>query len=76
MKKEKTHIYYDQEGDILEVIIGKPTISSMKDLGSEIWARIDEKTGKTKGFLIVGFKKRVEEEFTNASIPIKLGITA
>jgi len=74
--KQRTKVYYDEEGDILEVIIGKPTISYMKDLGNEIFERIDEKTGKIKGFLIVGFKKRCERKFMEEQPPADLSMSA
>jgi len=76
IKHEKTQIYYDEEGDMLEIIIGKPTISYMKNLGGEMFVRIDEKTGKTKGFLILGFKKRCEKNAVNIPLPTNLELTA
>lgn len=53
-------IYYDKEGDFLEVRIGKPTISYFKDLGNDIFERIDEKTGEVRGVSIANFKRRIE----------------
>ena len=41
-------IYYDKEGDLLEIRIGKPTIGYFKDLGNDIFERIDEKTGEMR----------------------------
>lgn len=74
MKKEKTYISYDEEGDLLEIRMGKPTISYMEDLGNDIFQRIDEKTGKTKGFTIINFKKRSEKKAIE--IPAILEVTA
>ena len=59
--KEKLNVYYDQEGDFLELRIGKPTSSYYDNLGNDIFQRIDEKTGKVKGVAIFNFKKRTEK---------------
>ncbi|MBS3150896.1 DUF2283 domain-containing protein [Candidatus Woesearchaeota archaeon] len=58
--KEELSVYYDKEGDFLEVRIGGPTIAYFKDLGKDIFERIDEKTGEVRGISIVNFKKRIE----------------
>lgn len=55
------HIYYDAEGDLFELRIGEPTPSYMKNLGHDIFERIDEKTKKMTGFTILNFKKRTEK---------------
>ena len=60
--KEKTAIMYDEVGDILEVRVGKPSHAYFEDLGHDIFERKDEKTGKTKGFIILNFKKRMDKK--------------
>ena len=60
MKKELS-VYYDEKGDLLEIRIGKPTVGYFKDLGNDIFQRIDEKTGDIRGFSILNFKKRTEK---------------
>ena len=57
-KKGKLDVYYDEEGDYLEIVIGKPTPCTMESIGNDIFQRIENKTGKVKGFAIVNFKKR------------------
>lgn len=59
MKKELS-VYYDQKGDILELRLGKPTEGYMKDLGDDIFQRIDEKTQHVQGFIILNFIKRTK----------------
>ena len=59
--RNNIHLHYDAEGDLLELCIGKPTIAFMKELGDDVFERIDEKTGKVKGFVILNFKKRLEK---------------
>ena len=71
--KEQTHVHYDEEGDLLELRIGKPTESYMKDLGNDIFERIEEKTGKSKGFTILNFKKR-SKQFKSLDLDIPLNL--
>jgi len=56
--KTKMHIYYDAEGDFLEVRFGKPTPSYYEDLGDDTFERRDEKTGVIKGYAFYNIKKR------------------
>jgi len=73
--KNKLHIYYDQEGDFLELRIGKPTASVYNNLGNDIFQRIDEKTGKVKGFAIFNFKKRTEKlKNIDVTLPVELKV--
>ena len=53
---------YDEVGDILEVRVGKPSQAYFEDLGNDIFERKEERTGKTKGFVILNFKKRVDKK--------------
>jgi len=71
--KNKLNINYDEFGDILEIRIGKPTSSYMKDLGKDVFERIDEKTGELKGFVIVNFKKRSKDPI---EIPVSINMEA
>ena len=73
--KEKVRVYYDDEADYLELNIGKPTKSYYDDLGEDIFQRIDEKTGKIKGWAIFGFRKRAKAfKLLGANLPEKMQI--
>jgi len=75
--KDKTYVHYDEEGDFLEVRMGKPTASYLKDIGNDLFERIDEKTGKIMGFAIFNLKKRTEKlKSVDVPLPIKLEISA
>ncbi|PIU67853.1 MAG: DUF2283 domain-containing protein [Armatimonadetes bacterium CG07_land_8_20_14_0_80_40_9] len=65
---KKMRIWYDQEGDMLEIGFGKRK-GYMKDVGDDIWLRIEE--DELKGFLILNFSKRVEKE-KEIKIPVKI----
>ena len=54
--KGQLQIYYDEEGDFLEINIGSYTKGYFKDVGDGVAERIDEKTGKITGIAILSFK--------------------
>ncbi len=56
--KAKMHLFYDEEGDMLEIRMGSAKNSYMKETKDGVFERIDEKTGKVRGFTILNFKKK------------------
>ena len=56
--KGNLHIYYDQEGDFLEVFFGEPTPCLAEEIEPDVFIRRDEKTNEVKSIGIIGFKKR------------------
>ena len=75
--KNKLNIYYDKEGDFLELRIGKPTASIYEDIGNDVFKRIDEKTKEVKGFAIFNFKKRTEKlKDIDVSLPVEIKISS
>ena len=74
---EELSVYYDEEGDLLKIRVGKPTIAHMKNLGNDVFQRVDEKTGEIRGFSILNFKKRTDKlKPIEVSLPLKLKISA
>ncbi len=74
--KEKLHIYYDEEGDFLELNIGEYTEGYFKDIGEGVSERVDEATGKITGIAILGFKKRtVGLKEVQVSLPLKMELS-
>jgi len=51
--KGKTTIYYDEEGDFLEITNGDISDTYSKNRGNGVFEIIDEKTGNVKGISIV-----------------------
>ncbi len=75
--KNKLHIYYDKEGDFLELRIGKPTASIYEGIGNDVFKRIDEKTEEIKGFAIFNFKKRTERlKDIDVSLPVEIKLSS
>ena len=66
-------LYYDEEGDFLEINIGKYAKGYFKDAGEGLFESIDEKTGKLTGIAILGFKKRTRElKGLKINLPVKI----
>lgn len=56
------NIYYDKEGDYLEILFGEPTQSYFEKVGGkDIFVRIDEKTKKVRGYSITSFMKKISK---------------
>jgi uncharacterized protein YuzE len=66
----KMKVWYDQEGDFLEVIF-RDTKGYMRDLGDDIFERIDEQ-GKVIGFAIFNFSKRDQQ---TVEVPVEFSLS-
>ena len=51
-------VYYDEEGDFLEISAGKPARCYASEVEPGVFLRKDEKTEEVKSIGILGFKKR------------------
>lgn len=65
---EKMRFFYDEEGDVLDISIGKPKKAKSEEIGNDI-VRKDRK-GKVVGFTILNFEKRSEKE-KGFNIPVE-----
>ena len=52
------NIYYDTEGDFLEILFGEPSDCYANEIDKGIFVRKDKKTDEIKSIGILGFKKR------------------
>ena len=69
MEKEPVRVWFDPEGDLLEVELGKPRKGYFKDAGDDVFLRVDEK-GNVIGFAILNVTKRTKEE-REVELPVK-----
>ncbi|MDO8460390.1 MAG: DUF2283 domain-containing protein [Nanoarchaeota archaeon] len=62
MKGKNTYdIYYDEEGDFLEVTFGEPIQEEYSnEIEPGVFVTKDEETEEVKGISILSFKKRVQ----------------
>lgn len=71
------HIYYDQEGDFLEINLGNFPASYVRDIDEGVFERIDEKTGKVVGIGVLSFKKRTaNQKNIDLKLPLKIALGA
>jgi hypothetical protein len=68
--KKNLRIWYDKEGDFLEVTIGKPVKGYYDSLGKECFVRRNQRTGQVIGFAIAGFSKQFGKRHRELSIPM------
>jgi len=70
------NLYYDEEGDFLELNVGDYAEGYFKNLGDGVFERIDKKTNKVTGIAIHGFKKRTQGlRDVKVSLPVKIELS-
>ncbi|MEK6862335.1 MAG: DUF2283 domain-containing protein [Nanoarchaeota archaeon] len=75
--KGKLNVYYDEEGDFLEINIGNYGEGYFKNLGDGIFERINKKTGKVTGIAIMSFKKRTQGlKEVKVTLPMEIELTS
>jgi len=63
---ESLNIFYDKEGDVLDVSIGEPMPAISKEIENDVFVRVDAKTKKIVGLMILHFEKKFSRK-----IPLK-----
>lgn len=59
--KGPMRLHYDEEGDFLEISVGKPTKCYADEIKPGVFLRKDEKTDEIKSIGILGFKKQAKQ---------------
>jgi hypothetical protein len=54
----KLHIYYDKEGDFLELHVGPYRNGYFRELRQGVLERVDAKTKKVTGIAIIGLSRK------------------
>ncbi len=70
--KKNLRIWYDKEGDFLEITIGKPVKGYYNPIGKECFERRSKRTGKVIGFAIAGFSKQFGKGHRELSLPVEM----
>lgn len=67
-------IYYDEEGDFLEITLANPPEESYcEDVNEDVYLRKDEKTGEVVGIGVLNFKHHANDlKDILANIPVKI----
>ena len=75
--KSQMNLYYDEEGDFLEISMGDISNCFFNNSGNGIFEITDKTTNKIMGVAIFNFKKRTQTlEALKLSLPLKLEITS
>jgi len=69
LEKEPLRVWFDPEGDLLEVELSKPRKGFFKDLGDDVFLRVDMK-GNVLGFAILNATKRMKK-LREVELPIR-----
>ncbi len=74
---QEMSIYYDEEGDLLEISMGDISNCYFDNIGGGIFKITDKETKKVKGILIHNFKKRSKSlDEIKLSLPFKFEISS
>ncbi|HIH17972.1 MAG TPA: DUF2283 domain-containing protein [Nanoarchaeota archaeon] len=73
------NIYYDTEGDFLEISLGEPSVCYAEEPEEGVFIRKDEKTGEIKSIGILSFKKRTQIlkkllQETHINLPLEISV--
>lgn len=71
----KINFFFDEEGDVLDITIGKPRKAVAKELKNDIAVRCDPETGEIVGIVILNFRKRFEGKKKPERIELPLHVT-
>jgi len=75
--KGKMSIYYDEEGDYLEIFIEDSSPTYGEELGDDITLLKNEVTGEVVGVGILNFKKRTKSlNDIKLNLPFKINFSA
>ncbi len=66
--EKKLTIHYYEEGDELNVLVGKPTEALYVELDDEVYVRLHPETKEVLGFTITNFRARSRRR--KGSVPI------
>ena len=73
MDKEIT-VWFDKEGDYLEITFGKPRRGYFKEIKDDVLQRVDSGNGETLGFAFINFSKHFGdlERPEEIKLPLKI----
>ncbi len=62
-------LFFDKEGDILDISLGEPEEATSREIGDDIIVRINSKD-EIVGFTILNFEKRFEKSKMKSDLPL------
>lgn len=71
MEKKKLNFMFDEEGDVLDISIGKPVQAISNEIADDFFVRVHPRTKKIVGFSILNFKKNSKLHHGELTVPIQ-----
>jgi uncharacterized protein YuzE len=73
----KINFFFDEEGDMLDITIGKTRKAVAKELKNDMAIRVDPESGEIVGIVILNFMKRfrLKKKPEKIEFPLKITIT-
>lgn len=71
------NIYYDEEGDYLEIFVGEPEANYGEEIAEGVTLFKSEETDEVIGIGIINFKKRAKKlQEIKLDLPVDIGLFA
>lgn len=61
---------YDQQSDVLDIALGRARKAISREIGDDVFVRIDPKTKKVVGFSVLNLTKRTPSHELIRTIPV------
>ena len=71
---KKTKLYYDEEGDFLEIGLGEPIECIAREISPGVFVRFD-KNGKANSVSILDFKRRANMKDVEFNLPLSFEVS-
>ena len=69
-------IYYDEEGNFLEITKGDISGCFFDNLGNGVFQIVDKETGEVKGIAIHNFKERTKDDALTLHFPFTVSFSS
>jgi hypothetical protein len=73
---ERMNIYYDEEGDFLEITSGNISNCFFDNIGNGVFKIVDKGSGEIKGLAIHNFKTRTKSDTLEIDLPFDVNFSA
>lgn len=70
--EKKIKLFYDEEGDVLDIAIGDPKKAISEEITEDVILRLDPKTEDIIGFTIINFSSVFLKKMSKTKKPIEL----
>jgi len=74
--KDQMGLYYDEEGDFLEITLGDIKNCYFDNVGNGVFKIIDKETKEVKGIAVSSFKERTHGDELKIDLPVKMQLSS